>query len=66
MPMLMALKGALMFLGVIALLILVVIGGEMAIIIFLHIGESLGDDLRQGRTDNQDTGGREWWEDTDH
>ena len=62
----MALKGALMFLGVIALLILVVIGGEMAVIIFLHIGESLGDDLRQGRPDNQDRGGREWREDTDH
>lgn len=66
MPMLMALKGALMFLGVIALLILVVIGGEMAIIIFLHIGESLGDDLRKGRTDNPGREGREWWEDNDH
>lgn len=66
MPMLMALKGALMFLGVIALLILVVIGGEMAIIIFLHIGESLGDDLRQGRTENSGRDGREWWEDNDH
>ena len=66
MPMLMALKGALMFLGVIALLILVVIGGEMAIIIFLHIGESLGEDLRQGRTGDQDRDGRARWEDSNH
>lgn len=37
MGMILALKGALMFLGIVALLIFIVIAGEMAIIIFLDL-----------------------------
>lgn len=66
MTLLTTLKTVVLFLAAMALLLLVVIGIEMAIIMLLHIGENLGEDLRQGRRDNPGRGDREWWEDNDH